>query len=67
MKTCLLINIKHIVTCKWKCTLMTLNLGVNCGLPILKVQGMTFDMEYYENYFGKIYILIRGQIPIHLC
>lgn len=63
---CLQINIKHIATFKLKCTLMALDLGVNCDLPLLRVWGMTYGMEYYENRFGKIGILIILQIQNHL-
>lgn len=40
---------------------MTLDLGVNP--PIFRVSGMTYGMEYYENCFGKIWVLVIGQIP----
>lgn len=49
-----------------KCTLKTLDLGVNCDPPVLRVWGMTYGMEYYENCFGRIWILVIGQIPNHL-
>lgn len=66
MKMCLQINIKHIATCKSKCTLMTLDLGVKCDPLIFRVLGMIYGMESYDNHYDKIWILIIGQVPNHV-